>query len=227
MRIASRLILLLAFGLPICALGAPAAKSPGSHHKRIADLADTIDNNIILSKFAKLVAASDMGTFYSSRGPFTLFAPTNSAFSKLPTGMYDDLLRPENKAQLQRVVLFHLVNGKEWFARDLKMQKTVVSCEGTALDLKTTKAGTLFVHKAKVLRTDQHCANGVLDEVDTLLMPPQLVLQAGPSADATTNAVPAANATAGGTNAVPADLTVPTPVTNAPPTGGTNAVTTP
>ncbi len=180
------------------------------HRKRIADLADTIDGNVILSKFAKLVAASDMGTFYSSRGPFTLFAPTNSAFSKLPPGMFDDLLRPENKAQLQRIVLFHLVNGQAWTAKDLRMQKSLVSCEGTPLEVKTTKAGTLFIHKAKVLRSDEHCANGMLDEVDSLLMPPQLVLQAGPPADAATNAAPATNAPA------PTDTAPSSAETNAP-----------
>ncbi len=216
------MVLLLALGP--CAHAAPKTSS-GPHHKRIGDLADTINGNVILSKFAKLVAASDMGTFYSSRGPFTLFAPTNSAFSKLPPGMFDDMLRPENKAQLQRIVLFHLVNGQSWTSKDLRMQKALVSCEGNPLEVKATKAGTLFVHKAKVLRADEHCANGVLDEIDTLLMPPQLVLQAGPPADASTNAAPAANAPADtnapadGTNAVPADLIAsPTPAaTNAAP----------
>ena len=211
-------------------LAAPkSSSSTATHRKRIGDLADTIDGNIILSKFAKLVAASDMGTFYSSRGPFTLFVPTNSAFSKLPPGMFEDMLRPENKAQLQRIVLYHLVNGQAWTSRDLRMQKSLVSCEGTPLEVKATKAGTLFIHKAKVLRADQHCANGVLDEVDTLLMPPKLVLEAGPPAEASTNAAPEADASPGGTNSVPADLiSTPAPAaTNEAPAAGTNAPTTP
>jgi len=208
MRMAVVRLLLGLLAVGTLAPGAPTPKSAtgGSHHKRIADLADTIDGDVILSKFATLVRASDMGTFYSSRGPFTLFAPTNSAFSKLPPGMFEDLLRPENKAQLQRVVLFHLVNGKAWFAKDLKLQKSLVSCEGNPLTLKTTKAGTLFVHKARVLRADEHCANGVLDEIDTLLMPPQLVLVAADAPpDASTIAPTATNAPAAETNAPAAD----------------------
>lgn len=199
--------------LGLLAVGTLAPGAPttgGSHHKRMADLADTIDSNVILSKFAALVRASDMGTFYSSRGPFTLFAPTNSAFSKLPPGMFEDLLRPENKAQLQRVVLFQLVNGQAWFARDLKLQKSLVSCEGNPLTLKTTKAGTLFVAKAKVLRADEHCSNGVLYEIDTLLMPPQLVLVAAVAPPETSTNTPAAetNAPAAVSNAAPpADAT--------------------
>jgi uncharacterized surface protein with fasciclin (FAS1) repeats len=231
MRTAAARLILWLLALGVLLGGATVAAAPksttGAHRKRIADLADTIDGNIILSKFAKLVAASDMGTFYSSRGPFTLFAPTNSAFSKLPPGMFEDLLRPENKAQLQRIVLFHLVNGQAWTSKDLRMQKALVSCEGNPLEIKTTKAGTLFVHKAKVLRADQHCANGVIDEVDTLLMPPQLVLQAGPPVDASTNAAPDTNAPAAGTNAVPTDLISTPSDTNATPAAGTNAPTAP
>ncbi len=170
------------------------------------DLADAVYNNIILSKFAALVQASDMGTFLSSRGPFTLFAPTNSAFSKLPPGMYEDLLRPENKTQLQRVVLFHLVNGKSWFSKDIKTVKSLPSCEGSPLTVKTTKAGTEFIAKGHVIRADEHYTNGLLHEVDTLLMPPQLVLvaaSANPAPDASTNAAPADTNAETGTNAAP------------------------
>ena len=212
MRMAVVRLLLGLLAVGTLAPGAPTPKSAtgGSHHKRIADLADTIDGDVILSKFATLVRASDMGTFYSSRGPFTLFAPTNSAFSKLPPGMFEDLLRPENKAQLQRVVLFHLVNGQAWFGKELKLQKSLVSCEGNPLALKTTKAGTLFVAKAKVLRADEHCSNGVLYEIDTLLMPPQLVLVAAVAPPETSTNTPAAetNAPAAVSNAAPpADAT--------------------
>lgn len=210
MRIAAVWLLMLM--LAPCAIAAP---KPTAHKlKKNADLADTLFANVIYTKFAKLVEASGLGTFLSSRGPFTLFVPTNSAFSKLPPGMYEDLLRPENNAQLQRLVLFHVINGKAWHAMDLKVQKSLVSCEGSPLPLKTTKAGTLFVDKAKVLRADQHCANGMIDEVDALMMPPQLVIVAGTPADAAAAAAPAA------TNAAPVDMSGDTndaPLKNLPP----------
>ncbi len=199
------------------------AKDKDHKARKIYDLADAVYNNVILTKFAALVQASDMGTFLSSRGPFTLFAPTNSAFSKLPPGMYEDLLRPENKTELQRVVLFHLVNGKTWYAKDLKTVKSLVSCEGSPLTVKTTKAGTEFVAKGHVIRADEHYTNGLLHEVDTLLMPPQLVLEAAPAnpaPDASTNAAPADTNAATGTNSAPGASGTNTPTVVAPPTSG-------
>ncbi len=207
----------------LLALGTLAYAAPHQPHKttRNSDLADVVYNNVILTKFAALVQASDMGTFLSSRGPFTLFVPTNSAFSKLPPGMFEDLLRPENKTQLQRVVLFHLVNGRSWFAKDLRTVKSLPSCEGSPLTVKTTRAGTIFVAKGHVIRADEHCANGTLHEVDTLLMPPQLVLvaaAASPAPDASTNAAPADAASATDTNAATATNNAPdaASATNAP-----------
>ena len=194
--------------VPAVAPTAPPPKAAKHKPKRNSDIADHVYNNIIFSKFAALVQAADLGTFLSSRGPFTVFVPTNSAFSRLPPGMFEDLLRPENKTQVQRVVLFHLLNGKAWFSSDIRLQKSIVSSEGNPLPIKTTKAGTLFVDKARVLRADEHCTNGMLDEIDTLLIPPKLVIVAAPPPDATTNAADT-NATATDTNASPAAAQVP------------------
>jgi uncharacterized surface protein with fasciclin (FAS1) repeats len=206
------LFLLLTLG-PVARADPPkpadSQKPAGPHKPRHnADLADTLDSNVIFSKFAALVQAADQATFLSSRGPFTLFVPTNSAFAKLPPGMFEDLLRPENKTQLQRLVLFHLVNGKAWYSKDIKAQKSLVSCEGNPLPLKTSKAGTLFVNKAKVLRADEHCSNGMLDEVDSILMPPQMVLVAG------LDSTPAPGAGAGTTPAQAHVPSAPTPDTS-------------
>ena len=199
--------------LLLSTLGLPAATATHkAKPKRNLDLADTVDNTLILSKFASLVQASGLGTFLSSRGPFTLFVPTNSAFSKLPPGMYDDLLRPENKDQLQRIILFHLVNGATLDVKDLQKQKSLPSCEGNPIPLRTSRSGTQFVGKARLLHGDQKCANGTLNEIDTLLIPPQLVLVAAPATP------PAAD-----TNAAPAD----TNVTPAIPETATNAAVTP
>ncbi len=201
----------------------------GETHKprapKIRDLADTVANNVILTKFASLVAASNLGTFLSSRGPFTLFVPTNSAFSKLPPGMMDDLLLPENQTQLQRIVLFHLVNGKILDAKDLVALKSLVSCEGNPLPLRTSKSRTQYVIKAKIIHADIKCSNGILHEIDTLLMPPQIVLvskMAGNAAGAlnSTNAAPTNT-----TNAEPETVVVPATGTNVVPTQ-TNAPST-
>ena len=195
-------------------LSAPAAPHKTS---RISDLDDTVNKTVILGKFAQLVQASDLGTFLSSRGPFTLFVPTNSAFSKLPPGTFEDLLRPENKVQLQRIILFQLVSGRAWDLKDLAAAKSLISCEGSPLPL-AVKRGSQRIGKARLIRADIKCANGLMHQIDTLLMPPHLLLVAAVAnadAEAATNVAPA-NPDAG-TNAAP--------VTNAaaPDSAATNA----
>jgi uncharacterized surface protein with fasciclin (FAS1) repeats len=208
-------VLLLALALP--AQGAP--------HKpaKISDLDDMLNKTVILSKFATLVRTANLGTFLSSRGPFTLFAPTNSAFTKLPPGTFEDLLRPENKVQLQRVVLFQLVSGRAWDLKDMGTTKLLLSCEGSPLSLRLNRSGAQRIDKARIIRADIHCANGLLHQVDTLLMPPHLLLVAAvenADAVATTNAAPANPAD--GTNAPPTTNTVPLdPATVINPTNAT------
>ena len=173
------------------------------------DIYDTVAANPILTKFASMIQASELGTFLSSRGPFTLFVPTDSAFAKLPPGMLDTLLRPENKERLQDIVLFHVVNGKGLTVKDLFLLKTVLSCEGSPgvpLALKTTHSGAQLVLNAKIVHADIKCQNGIIHEVDTLLMPPETTLP--PIAPPPPPAPPP------GTNAPSA--------TNAPPTNPTN-----
>ena len=161
--------------LPALLLGFMGAQAEAKTAK-LRDIADTVDANPILTRFAVMVQASDLGTFLSSRGPFTLFVPTDSAFAKLPPGMLDTLLRPENKERLQDIVLFHVVNGKGLTSKDLLLLKTVLSCEGNPLNplvLKTTRTGAQLVFKAKIVHADIKCQNGIINEIDTVLMPPE------------------------------------------------------
>jgi uncharacterized surface protein with fasciclin (FAS1) repeats len=209
-------------------MGASAAAKPA----KVRDVDDTVAANPILTNFAAMVQASDLGTFLSSRGPFTVFVPTDSAFSKLPPGLLDTLLRPENKARLQDIVLFHVVNGKKLTSKDLFLLKTALSCEGTPatpLTLKTARSGAQFVMKAKITHADIHCRNGIIHEIDAMLMPPEASMPPiapppppapppAPSTNApavnppaTTNAVPAE------TNAAPVIPVAPIATPGAPP----------
>jgi uncharacterized surface protein with fasciclin (FAS1) repeats len=142
------------------------------------DLTDTVATNRILTDFSSMVQGSGLASFMSSRGPFTLFAPTNSAFSKLPPGTLDALLRPENKDVLQRILLFHLVNGQRYSAKDLLKLKSLLSCEGHPLPMRVARSGSQLVIKAKILHGDMRCANGVIHEIDTVLLPPGVSLSA-------------------------------------------------
>jgi uncharacterized surface protein with fasciclin (FAS1) repeats len=188
-------------------MGAPAMAKPA----KMRDIADSVAANPILTKFAAMVQASDLGTFLSSRGPFTVFVPTDSAFARLPPGMLDTLLRPENKVRLQDILLFHVVNGKRLTSKDLLPLKTVLSCQGAPLAIKTTRTGAQLVMKAKIVHADIRCQNGIINEIDTVLMPPEASLPpiapppppAPPSAPVDTNAPPTNPAAS--TNAAPTD----------------------
>jgi uncharacterized surface protein with fasciclin (FAS1) repeats len=188
---------------------------------KIRDIADTIDANPILTKFAAMMRASDLGTFLSSRGPFTVFAPTDSAFSKLPPGTLDALLRPENKVRLQDILLFHAVNAQKLTARDLLPLKSVLSCQGAPLALRTSHSGVQFVMKAKIVSADIRCQNGIINEVDTVLMPPEASLPPiAPPPPAPATNPPSANSEA--TNA-PSTDTNAVQVVPVAPSAGTNA----
>ena len=101
-------------------------------------------------------------------GPFTVFAPTDAAFAKLPQGTLEELLKPENKAKLAGILTYHVVSGKV-MAADVKtmMAKTV---NGQELDLKVT-GGVVTVNNATVTQTNIAASNGVIHVVDSVLMP--------------------------------------------------------
>ena len=188
------------------------------------DLVDTVSANRILTKFAAMIQASDMATFLSSRGPFTLFAPTDAAFDRLSLEQFAALLQPQNKERLQHILLFHLVNGKRLYAKDLLTVHALVSCEGNPIPVRKSRSGTQMVLKAKIVHADIKCLNGVIHEIDTLLMPPEAslppLLPPPP-----TNAPPAnVSAPSSDTNAPPADTNAPSAVTpDSTPNAGTNA----
>ena len=101
-------------------------------------------------------------------GPFTVFAPTDEAFAKLPKGTVEDLLKPENKAKLVAILTYHVVAGKV-MAADVKTMKAK-TVNGQSLDVKVTDGG-VTVDKAKVVTTDVAASNGVIHVIDTVLLP--------------------------------------------------------
>jgi uncharacterized surface protein with fasciclin (FAS1) repeats len=201
-----------------------AADAKTAKTNKMRDLADTVAANRIMTQFAAMIQASDLGTFLSSRGPFTLFVPTDSAFSKLPPGTLETLLRPENKVRLQDILLFHVVNSKRLTAKDLLPLKTVLSCQGTLLPLRTSHSGTQYVMKAKIVHADIKCANGIINEIDTVLMPPESALPplvaplpAPPTTNAPAASGPATSSVPPDANAASADASAPPAATNAGP----------
>jgi uncharacterized surface protein with fasciclin (FAS1) repeats len=103
------------------------------------------------------------------KGPFTVFAPTDDAFAKLPAGTVDELLKPENKQKLIAILTYHVVAGKVTAAQAMKLNsaKTV---NGQSLNI-ATSGGMVMINDATVTKADILCSNGVIHVIDTVLMP--------------------------------------------------------
>ena len=132
---------------------------------------DIVDTAVAAGAFKTLVAAvqaAGLVDILKGVGPFTVFAPTDEAFSKLPPSAVADLLKPENKAKLQGVLTYHVVAGKVLAADVIKL-KSAKSVQGQELAIDTT-AG-LKVAGANVVKTDIVCSNGVIHIIDTVMLP--------------------------------------------------------
>ena len=115
------------------------------------------------------VKAAGLVEALSGPGPFTVFAPTDEAFTKLPAGTLDDLLKPENKAKLQGILTYHVISGKV-MAADVVKLKSAKTVNGQNLTI-VVKDGTVMVDNAKVSKTDIMCANGVIHVIDAVVLP--------------------------------------------------------
>lgn len=116
------------------------------------------------------IKAADLVDTLKSKGPFTVFAPTNEAFAKLPAGTVDDLLKPENKEKLKTILLYHVHAGDAILAKDVHTMN-LSTAEGAPLMVKAQDGG-VTINNAKVIKTDVVCSNGVIHWIDTVLMPP-------------------------------------------------------
>jgi len=116
---------------------------------------------------AALKAAGLVETLQGT-GPFTVFAPTDEAFAKLPKGTLDELLMPENKKKLAGILTYHVLSGKVMAADVKTMQAKTVN--GQSLNIKV-EDGKVTVDKANVITTDVAASNGVIHAIDTVLMP--------------------------------------------------------
>jgi uncharacterized surface protein with fasciclin (FAS1) repeats len=113
------------------------------------------------------VKAADLVEVLSGPGPFTVFAPTDDAFDKLPEGTIAKLL--ENKDKLKAILTYHVVPGKV-MASDVVNLKSAKTVNGQQITIKV-KGGTVMVDNAKVVKTDIDCTNGVIHVIDTVILP--------------------------------------------------------
>lgn len=101
-------------------------------------------------------------------GPYTVFAPTDEAFAKLPKGTLESLLKPENKQKLVAILTYHVIPGKV-MAKDVKSGK-VKTASGSSFKMKVSKKG-VWVDNAKIVATDVKADNGVIHVIDTVILP--------------------------------------------------------
>ena len=149
-----------------CSSGHVASDKSGQHDKNIVETA------VSAGKFKTLVTAiqkADLVDALQGEGPFTVFAPTDAAFAKLPAGTVETLLKPENKAQLQAILKYHVVAGEKK-AADVIKTSGVTTLEGQRVDF-TVDGGKVMIDGAQIVKTDIQASNGVIHVIDHVILP--------------------------------------------------------
>lgn len=133
---------------------------------------DIVDTAVSAGTFKTLVAAvtaADLVETLKGAGPFTVFAPSDDAFAKLPAGTVDDLIKPENKAKLTQILTLHVLPGKVMAADVAGKTMAPNSVQGELLHVNGTDGVT--VSGAKVTTADIECTNGVIHVIDSVILP--------------------------------------------------------
>ena len=118
---------------------------------------------------AKLIEAAGLTSTLTGAGPFTVFAPTDEAFAKLPAATLESLMKPENKQQLTDILTYHVVPGRV-FANQVTTLQQVKTVQGTEAPI-AVQAGAATIGNAKIVKTDIEASNGVIHVIDTVIMP--------------------------------------------------------
>jgi len=136
---------------------------------------DIVDTAVAAGSFKTLVAAvkaAGLVDTLKGKGPFTVFAPTDAAFAKLPEGTIATLLKPENKAKLQAILTYHVVPGAVK-ATDVVKLSGAGTVQGQRVDIKVAD-GKVMVDGANVVKTDIQTSNGVIHVIDSVILPSEL-----------------------------------------------------
>jgi uncharacterized surface protein with fasciclin (FAS1) repeats len=151
------------------ALAIVAALVAGTAARQQKDIVDTAVGAGSFKTLAAALKAAGLIETLKGAGPFTVFAPTDEAFAKLPAGTLDELLKPENKAKLTAILTYHVVPGKVMASQvtSLKNAKTV---NGQSVKI-STMGGSVMIDNAKVVKTDIAATNGVIHVIDTVILP--------------------------------------------------------
>jgi len=150
-------------GMVLSASNATAADAPTK------DIVDTAVAAGSFTTLAKALEAAGLVETLKGAGPFTVFAPTDEAFAKLPAGTLETLLKPENRAKLTRILTYHVVPGRVMAADVVKLHSaTAVSGDTIAI---ATHGGGVTVDNAHLVKTDIVATNGVIHVIDAVILP--------------------------------------------------------
>jgi uncharacterized surface protein with fasciclin (FAS1) repeats len=149
-----------------------AAQASAGNYGNKAASKDIVDTAVAAGQFKTLAAAleaADLVGTLKGDGPFTVFAPTDAAFAKLPEGTVESLLKPENRDQLIAILTYHVVPGKVEAADVVKLSeaKTV---NGQEVSITVADNG-VQINDANVVKTDINASNGVIHVIDTVILP--------------------------------------------------------
>ncbi len=147
----------------------PVEPGAATEGKTVVALAES---NKEFSMLAKALKAAGLTETLQGKGPFTVFAPTDAAFAKLPQDAVQDLLKPENKEVLLKILNYHVVPGQV-LSSDLKSGE-VKSVEGGPISVKVDGANGVMVNDARVIQPDIKGSNGVIHAIDNVILPPDL-----------------------------------------------------
>ena len=158
-----------AFRTSLIAVSAAAGLLLGAASAKAADIVDTAVSAGSFKTLVAAVQAAGLVDTLKGDGPFTVFAPTDDAFAKLPAGTVEDLLMPENKDKLVAILTYHVVPGKVMSGDIAGKEMAVASVQGDTIDVNATSG--VMVDDASVVTADIEADNGVIHVIDSVIMP--------------------------------------------------------
>jgi uncharacterized surface protein with fasciclin (FAS1) repeats len=141
----------------------------GHHETEKKDIVDTAVANGSFTTLAAALSAGGLIETLKSDGPFTVFAPTDDAFAKLPEGTVEMLLLPENKDKLVAILTYHVVPGEVSAAEVVKLD-SATTVNGADVQI-SVREGIVFINESSVIMADVYASNGVIHVVDTVILP--------------------------------------------------------
>lgn len=163
-------ILLKFISASVVSLSLLSAPVMANHHNEAKmDIVETAASNSNFTTLVAAVKAAGLVDTLQGAGPFTVFAPTNEAFEKLPAGTVEELLKPENKDKLVAVLTYHVVAG-EVYAKDVVKLTEAKTVQGSKVMINVSDDGVM-INDANVVQTDLKTKNGVIHVIDTVLLP--------------------------------------------------------